>query len=613
MKPSAKAAKRKRSMIDALAGVDELLRRRPLYEIDDDEVQDDQPVYPEATLRPQAPARGAAARRTALPGDGSRSSSPTSTRRLPSDSQQSSDSLGDTELARLYRRDDEVADMALFLSQAMANTPSFPSFCALLDHLVSSGVETVLSSLNRNGSLEAFFFPLLGARFPGNGCLTTCPNLNACLLWAIRCLVSQCSLETFCCAPVVECLLSQLQGSLSPNANSRQGFISGGPTTQSLKKRAHWSEGCKQKKTVAADAVAVLAPLVSELEWARLTQLLAQLPSGDANCKTGDDAAGAAQLREECRDPASQALGVLLDLVLRQNQLGGEFAEGTCVARLFGGLGGFRALSAVLAAAVTEALLHETLAFLEVATGSHRVGQDVSLRDVSHVLVPMLTSGDLARGSRARLAVLRVLTNITGISPGLVGRLDLVALGHTIREVLSEPGQSHARGEAAEEATFALCCAVNIVKWEIEGGTDDFTESLDLDGCAVYEPRPDVLGCAARAMLVCYHSGDTADTVLAGYYALFLGVASLASSCARDDGSFRVPVITAVAEATRGMSIGRSSAAVPMKVVVAILQEFLLFQSASGTLTREGMLDMNNILASLVGANKIEITPSGSS
>lgn len=108
------------------------------------------------------------------------------------------------------------------------------------------------------------------------------------------------------------------------------------------------------------------------------------------------------------------------------------------------------------------------------------------------------------------------------------------------------------------------------------------------------------------------HTADDAErNVAAGYYATLLGMLSLASQDARvrvkhavgGSGSPSCNSPTAVPPSLESQSSGSSWSGNPLKYVVAILQEFVLFQSAAGILTQEALLGIHQLLQSLLNAN----------
>ncbi|CAD2214765.1 hypothetical protein AGDE_12754 [Angomonas deanei] len=231
-------------------------------------------------------------------------------------------------------------------------------------------------------------------------------------------------------------------------------------------------------------------------------------------------------------------------------------------------------------------LRKELLLLLEVVTlGSTDLstasGFDETVSTVTHVLLQQGDSGE------HYTLLLRIVTNLSNLKPVAFSE-EAESIAHHFKNVLLYT-------EDAEKLTFVLCCAVNLCKYDLYAGACRFAKYL----CA-----QEVLSTLCTKMYHFYNSDDINLIVLSGYCALFLGTVSLFSEKEFD---LRIQVITALAKVTKDTEMGTKVAHQPMKLIVAILQEFILFQSTSGTLTKSSLVEMSDLIDRIVKQNKISI------
>eukprot|EP00796_Vickermania_ingenoplastis_P004427 gene4427-3226_t len=135
---------------------------------------------------------------------------------------------------------------------------------------------------------------------------------------------------------------------------------------------------------------------------------------------------------------------------------------------------------------------------------------------------------------------------------------------------------------------FVLCCTINILKRECckQAGTP-FTASLLKN---VNEEK--IFSSLMRNLFCFYNSTATEDVVLAGYYAIIVGMLSLIEI---DGEELRIPVITAISKCNA--ECVQQSLNQPMSVIVAVIQEFLLFQSRASTLCSTAFIEKTKLRA----------------
>ncbi|ESL08952.1 hypothetical protein TRSC58_03335 [Trypanosoma rangeli SC58] len=471
----------------------------------------------------------------------------------PSDSQRSTESAFATEMSFFCRAEEDLADMSLYLARiaSFARTPE--ALVALVEHFSKHGAEPVMLSLKRSGMQPKLFGLLCSVSTSG---LTE--DYQQLFLRFLALLVKLSDVEVLYEEELVRFLLQCCQRRSSTTANS---------PAQSTKP-SHWSH--------RARPTAVMPARSSSL--AELKRSMNEL------CKAEEDTSSTAL-----------ALHVLLEIVFRQNK-GVSLPSAPSACLLFVELGGFKTVSALFETEECADALHllEAVTLCEALRGAHAS----ELRIAAAALVRFTTETEArGGGDAARLeeknAALRVLTNVTGLVPSVLSESP-----QQNRALAFVAANTLTNAEAMPDTlTFTLCLTTNIVKWEARENGDEFTSFLVED--AAFLTRIAVL--AFRA----YHAEGTEKHVLAGYYALLLAVLSL---CASPKLQLRVPVMTAVAHATRGTAALKKVEAKPMTLIVAILQEFLLFQSLAGSLTRDSLVSMSGIIDSVVSCNGIEVS-----
>lgn len=246
------------------------------------------------------------------------------------------------------------------------------------------------------------------------------------------------------------------------------------------------------------------------------------------------------------------------------------------------------------------------------------------------------------------LPVLRVLTNITAVDPYAVEKGTARALIPYLCSLILSPLDGV---QDLECVTFALCCAINMAKREyldrvsdVASPSDFFTTVLFSHYDTMIHQRKDgrkdsdhtsILGRPTHETLMAlffhefidklfffYTSGKSNEyAVVAGYYAILTCILSLLQYCGT---SLRVPVITALRhhfmqrmnvdeqEEKEGEKEAISSNLVesteqPMRIAISLVQEFLVFQSNTGTLCQNAFIEITDILERVMTINKISV------
>ena len=109
--------------------------------------------------------------------------------------------------------------------------------------------------------------------------------------------------------------------------------------------------------------------------------------------------------------------------------------------------------------------------------------------------------------------------------------------------------------------------------------------------------RRDFLDALVADVDTLHRATDVSRNVLAGYTAIVLALLSLS------DTNARLAVVGAISRRIR--EARRDTAKAPLRWVVAILQEFLLFQSSAGILTRDMLVLLEQLTAALKKENGI--------
>lgn len=450
-----------------------------------------------------------------------------------------SESLATSELDLLRRKDEDLADMSLFLVEALFQLPSEKNFCELLSLFIASGHHSVLLA-QRHATVEEKFIQLLfqvTLRHPVG---------DQCYLRFLSWLVRSSNKELFYQPVTVRFCVAALRRADELTSTTCTGALSRASAP------LHWSDRGKASVKKGVSQVGC---------WKHAEELLDKLCGVNAGT------------------PFSLILGILLDLIFAQNEKEDSATFNHSVPLLFVRMDGMQIVASYLQRGTDCA---ELLSFLEVLTASIRLPKVTELEAIAECLCKLL-AGHQAKES----AILRILTNVTGLYPSSLRDDSARQLGTYCRTVLLRDDVDN------ETATFAICCSVNIIR--DLSTTFPFTTSLT--ACDSFIEK------LTGRVLAHYNAGRTEETVLSGYYALLLAVLSLVPD---EEDRFRVTVITAVAQVTKNTELGSICAGRPMTVIVAIIQEFLLFQSQSGTLTKSVLLAFNRIVKDLLDANGIE-------
>ncbi|CAG9582307.1 conserved hypothetical protein [Leishmania major strain Friedlin] len=564
------ASKRLRSNVDVVGGINELLNlsvRSPSHgeERLDTQSFSGQPNWSlQVTETDDMHSTPLKRLRTSESPAGVSSRSPSSA--SPSSLRTTSDSIGGDELDLLRRKDEEVADMALFLAKAVGETSSRHSLAELVGLLVRSGVSRVALALKRVGGQTTFMGNLHEAT-------SFTDNERRIAIVLFSSLMAHVDAE----ALLQKCVVTFLVKSLT-SANTQE-------ASPALDHRiaSHWSARGKQKGAVPQPSSGSSRGVAGGLEGqvARLC----------------GDAAGSSGSYED-KSCASLALRSLLTIMFVYNSSPHMAASRhLSVPLLFANAGGLQHLGKLLSDRDTQ---EHALALLEVLTAT----EELSLQnDGLLALVPALVAQ--LRTSAVEVPVLKVLTNITNILPhALSATGTAAAFAQFALETLLRP---RAVSTPDEIEIFVLCCAINVVKYESKE-----TESPEGELAEALVASQDTLMSLAGAMVESYRCSSTEQLVRSGYYALLLGALSLVP-VAKEEGSttLRVLVMTAVARVSDGHSIGLTAGHQPMRIVVAIIQEFLFFQSSAGTLTKEVLQDMKALVDRILRSNHIDVASDG--
>ncbi|KAG5494157.1 hypothetical protein JKF63_01992 [Porcisia hertigi] len=558
-----------RSKVGVVGGIDELLTL-PIHSPSHGEGCPDTTLSAtQAYASPQGTRpdvkRSANLKRQRTPESSAGVSSRSSSSASPSSLYRTGDSVGGDELDLLRRKDEELADMALFLAKAVGETSSRRSLAELVGLFDRLGISRVMMALRRvGGGLAIFVGNLHQATFPMGKERSIAIKLFCGLMGHVNAE-----------ALFQECVVNFLVKSLQPED------IQGAPTVLRRRTVSHWSVRSKQN-----DAVHQPSPNTPDAMEDDLEAKVEKLCGSTVESSGGSDA----------KSSASLALWSLLTLMFAYNSHPHVAAQRhVSVPLLFAQAGGLEQLSQLLICRNTQ---ERALALLEVLTATEELrGQSHRLLALVSALVAQLDV------SRVQVPVLKVLTNITNILPhAFTSTGTATAFAQFALLSLLRP---QAPCTPDETEIFALCCAINVVKYESKA-----TGSSDAHLSSAFAASQSTLVSFAESMMESHRCNSTEQLVRSGYYALLLGALSLVP-VAEEEGrtTLRVPVMTAVARASGGTSADRKATRQPMRLVVAIIQEFLLFQSSAGTLTKETLLEMSALVDRIVISNHIDVVP----
>ncbi|KAG5493401.1 hypothetical protein GH5_02147 [Leishmania sp. Ghana 2012 LV757] len=484
----------------------------------------------------------------------------------PSSPRTTSDSIGGDEIDRLQRRDEEVTDMALFLAKTVGETSSRHSLAELVAFLERLGISRVMSVVKRVGWLTTFVSNLHQAT-------SFADDERRIVIELFAALMPHADAE----ALFQESFVTFLVQSLLPAA-AREA-----PAALHHRSGSHWSARPTQKGATQQPSPSTSRGVADGLE-AQVARLSGRTTETSGVCDA-----------ESC---ASLALRSLLTLMFLYNRSPHVTAQRhLSVPLLFARAGGLEQLGRLLTENTTR---EHALALIEVLTATDELSaQSVGILALVPALMAQLHT------SAVQVPALRALTNISNIVPHALSASGTVAA--FARFALQTFSRSQALGTPDEAEIFALCCAINVVKHESKE-----TERAEAELASALVASRDTLESLALAMMNSYQCSSTEQLVRGGYYALLLGALSLVSLTEEGGtATLRVPVMTAVARASRGTSMGRTAEHQPMRIVVAIIQEFLLFQSTAGTLTVEALTEMKALVDRILCSNQIDVTPEG--
>ncbi|AAZ10640.1 uncharacterized protein TEOVI_000633300 [Trypanosoma equiperdum] len=456
-------------------------------------------------------------------------------------------SVFETEMNFFCREEENIADMCVYLAEVASSSRTPEALMALVLYFMEHEPDMVMQSLKRAGLQSQ----LLSALCKSSARSVT-DNKEGLYIRFVGHLLTLCDDEVLSDASLVKFFLLSSEKRAEEAAATPAG-------SKHWSQRAHCPTPPKQRRQ--------------------------------------DDSALKSAVDKFCRGKSddtatSLALKALLHIIFRYNQATSFPGEANpCL--VFAELGGFEVVTPMLNDADCKDVLH----LLEVVTLCERLcpSYDAALQELVILLIRLVAREDTKCENDVLTIALRVLVNGTSLVP------------HALRD----SNRRRERSQLAEFSTkrlmsdntplnvaaFILCSAVNIVKWEVASRCDEFARCLV--NC------PDFLSRIAELTLQCYNAEETERNVVSGYYALLLAVLSLIDT---PKVQLRVPVITAVAQATKGTETGKAVESKPMKLIVAILQEFLLFQSTAGSLTKSGLVSMSTIIESVVKCNGIEIS-----
>lgn len=280
--------------------------------------------------------------------------------------------------------------------------------------------------------------------------------------------------------------------------------------------------------------------------------------------------------------------------------------DGPSGSMLFFAAGGFQTVAALLACLgpspqPSSTLQTRLLQLLEVATCSPDLADAARSPAATfepllrHVLAVVWGATETLRAVFNPTAA-RVAINITSLFPALVPRdpSTCAVIASSFASLLAQDAsppvqqQQQQQQQAASHAdtdslTLAACLLVNLL---LRGENDTLRWEL-LEAPALLDALVGRVAALRRA-------DDVESNVKAGYLALVVASLSL------HDDEARVAVVT---------SLSRLEGAVrerPMKLIAAILQEFILFQSAAGVLTQGALLSMHSLANLVIGQNSID-------
>lgn len=477
-------------------------------------------------------------------------------------SEESQDASGVSEVVRLSRKDNNIADLCLFLAKALCRLGSADALLSLLEHVHQAGPSQCFYALARIGAEEEFMEAMIATQMKT-------VELRALLLRAVIYFLSGAEGVAVMRHSVIAFLLSycDLNGCNGDTDVVEKKTVSPSPAP-------HWSTPRKREITKTTDIPAKLEALLPKDP----TDCLGSCTTSHRHCLI--------------------SLQYLLQAALHQNGKGADHV--TNIYQLIGEAGGISRLSDVLLSLHSqrlneEGLLHAALSLLEVLTASPATKQFVEqLRPCADILASLLSDcndSDILRASE--VFILRAFTNVTAVNPSPVGEASARLFGAYTRRFLLGASMD------TDCLPYVLCCGINVLKVERTAESESLPYSSEMlaEGDTTF-----LMGIIGR-LFELYDSSATEKIVIAGYFALFIGILSLVPMKER---SLRIAIITALKK-LRAAQLQGPSAEKPMMVIAAIIQEFLLFQSKAETLCQEAFIEITEIIDGIVAANTISL------
>jgi hypothetical protein len=241
------------------------------------------------------------------------------------------------------------------------------------------------------------------------------------------------------------------------------------------------------------------------------------------------------------------------------------------------------------------------------------------VRDATHFLQGVIDPSDVYDAVRkafvaaacqgapeSNALITKVFMNLTTAFPRGIAQLSPFADEVALAAAKLIRG-SHAAGDT-DGATLITCLLLNLltVRAEDDQPPGDGKQHVNATWRQAFVRCRPLLDVLAESVVSCHHASgeEVAAHVTSGYMALFLAAVTLGEEDAR------VRVVTAVApHLPEHAANTRSVAAHPMRYVAALVQEFVLFQSDAGILTRESLLTMHRISTQLLVENGGVVPP----
>lgn len=470
-------------------------------------------------------------------------------------------SRGTSEIESLLRKDNELTEMCLFLAKTLSELSSSSALESMLCFLVKSGFRSCLQAVKQSG-LEGEWINFLCASKMKQ------PSEAKIVLCIVFLVVLNCDASVLSEESTIEFFLSSLVEITSESDNAF-------PSQQNLES-LHWSNPKKRKIVFKSNEKKLSEQLFSQICAVEKSLL----PALDSKIH---------ELGET----------YLLELVMRQNNSSSSRLENIHDSIMK--CNGLERIVKLLAERVKKGKLDKKLLMLlELLTISPAVEPYVD--QLSNCFQGLLhITGNLRDnierlGSEIDVLILRVLTNISGVRSFLASENCAISLESYLGDMLFSKSN-----QDLERLPFALCCAINIAKKECR------SSAKDTPFCSAFLPDDEIserFSILIEHLFQHYQSDDTEHLVIAGYYALLVGVLSLVGP----QKKYRIPIITCLSSLNTVFTMSKVSRDQPMTFVVAVMQEFLLFQSSAGTLYQCAFVEISEIIDRIVADNQISVS-----